>query len=284
RCVKKLLRNLYNRLGETGSFPPKSNHSTPKTIPVEEDKILIRVSENPGFITRRSYCLKIYQLVYDLFSFYKIYKPKTRIFLIRFYLPMRRHLLDGEFLIEGTVISGIPRIHMLKCTTRNKRTHVVYARRRATTFCLASTPISGEFTNLAPVGGGKVSLKNAKNLPPLFAALGSSLPPAGKSATDAYIYMNIFLIGGLAVEDLVYQEGVNYLSQDLRIQQAANTFKNNREMLLNIQTIKGAYLKMVVDLSPLITVGKTVSGKQKAQFEMYLKNIHVLHLKCDKNP
>ncbi|KAJ8939258.1 hypothetical protein NQ318_015216 [Aromia moschata] len=39
------------------------------------------------------YCLKIYQLAYNLLSFYKIYKPKTQIFLIRLYLPMRRHLL-----------------------------------------------------------------------------------------------------------------------------------------------------------------------------------------------
>ncbi|KAJ8943655.1 hypothetical protein NQ318_005657 [Aromia moschata] len=63
-----------------------------------------------------------------------------------------RHLLDGQFLIGGTIICGTPRIHMLekkdifsmslrRCTTHIKRTHVVYARRNATTFCLASTPI-----------------------------------------------------------------------------------------------------------------------------------------------
>ncbi|KAJ8959294.1 hypothetical protein NQ318_021979 [Aromia moschata] len=28
----KLFRNIYNRLGETGSFRPKSNHGTPKTV------------------------------------------------------------------------------------------------------------------------------------------------------------------------------------------------------------------------------------------------------------
>ncbi|KAJ8962739.1 hypothetical protein NQ318_001137 [Aromia moschata] len=42
-----------------------------------------------------SYCLKIYQLAYNLLSFYKICKPKTHIFLIRFCLPMMRHLLYG---------------------------------------------------------------------------------------------------------------------------------------------------------------------------------------------
>ncbi|KAJ8935670.1 hypothetical protein NQ318_012832 [Aromia moschata] len=48
----KLFRNIYNRLGETGSFRPKSNHGTSKTITVdEEDEILIRLSENPGLPT-----------------------------------------------------------------------------------------------------------------------------------------------------------------------------------------------------------------------------------------
>ncbi|XP_023310007.1 uncharacterized protein LOC111691430 [Anoplophora glabripennis] len=50
----KLFRNLYNRLGESGSFRPKSNHGTPKSITVdEEEEILIRVSENSGMSTRR---------------------------------------------------------------------------------------------------------------------------------------------------------------------------------------------------------------------------------------
>ncbi|KAJ8945909.1 hypothetical protein NQ318_002916 [Aromia moschata] len=49
----KFCRNLYYRLGGTGSFPPKSNHGTPKTITVDEDGILIRVSENPGLSARR---------------------------------------------------------------------------------------------------------------------------------------------------------------------------------------------------------------------------------------
>ncbi|KAJ8944290.1 hypothetical protein NQ318_009668 [Aromia moschata] len=99
----KLFRNLYNRLGETGSFRSKS-------------RTVIWYSENNTSGRRRNlnscfrkyrceyssvkcgngakpivhfYCLKIYQLVYNLFSFYKICKPNTRIFLIRFYLPMR---------------------------------------------------------------------------------------------------------------------------------------------------------------------------------------------------
>ncbi|KAJ8960067.1 hypothetical protein NQ318_009509 [Aromia moschata] len=44
----------------------------------------------------------------------------------------------------------------------------------------------------------------------------------------ANTYTSIFLIAGLAVKDLVYQEDVNSL-QELRqrIQEAANTFKNN---------------------------------------------------------
>ncbi|KAJ8952667.1 hypothetical protein NQ318_020982, partial [Aromia moschata] len=46
-------------------------------------------------------------LAHILPIFGKICKPKTHFFLIRFYLPMRRHLLDGEFLIEGT-IDGAP--------------------------------------------------------------------------------------------------------------------------------------------------------------------------------
>ncbi|KAJ8945327.1 hypothetical protein NQ318_009722 [Aromia moschata] len=33
----KLFRNLYNRLGETGSIRPKCNHGTPKNITVDEE-------------------------------------------------------------------------------------------------------------------------------------------------------------------------------------------------------------------------------------------------------
>lgn len=50
----KLFRNLYNRLGETGSFRPKCENSAPKSISVEqEDEVLVRVTENPGISTRR---------------------------------------------------------------------------------------------------------------------------------------------------------------------------------------------------------------------------------------
>ncbi|KAJ8937942.1 hypothetical protein NQ318_022801 [Aromia moschata] len=49
----KLFRNLYNHLGETRYIPSKINHGTPKTLTVDEDGILIRVSENPGLSTRR---------------------------------------------------------------------------------------------------------------------------------------------------------------------------------------------------------------------------------------
>ncbi|KAJ8944232.1 hypothetical protein NQ318_001652 [Aromia moschata] len=52
--IIKIFRNLYNRLGETGFFRPKSNHGTPKTITVDEEvEILIHISENPGLVTRR---------------------------------------------------------------------------------------------------------------------------------------------------------------------------------------------------------------------------------------
>lgn len=51
---KKLFRNLYNRLGETGSFRPKRNSGTTKTITVdEEEEVLIRVLEDPSVSTRR---------------------------------------------------------------------------------------------------------------------------------------------------------------------------------------------------------------------------------------
>lgn len=50
----KLFRNLYNRLGETGSLRPKSQQGATKTITAdEEDDILIRVTQNPNISTRR---------------------------------------------------------------------------------------------------------------------------------------------------------------------------------------------------------------------------------------
>lgn len=52
----KLFKNLYNRLGETGSFHPKSNQGQPKVIPVELKKeILTYVTENPQIRMRRLY-------------------------------------------------------------------------------------------------------------------------------------------------------------------------------------------------------------------------------------
>ncbi|KAJ8940112.1 hypothetical protein NQ318_016028 [Aromia moschata] len=48
----KLIKSLQSLIGETVSFPPKSNHSTQKTIIVDKGGILIRVSENSGGSTR----------------------------------------------------------------------------------------------------------------------------------------------------------------------------------------------------------------------------------------
>ncbi|KAJ8940166.1 hypothetical protein NQ318_019375 [Aromia moschata] len=93
---------------------------TPKTITVDEDGILIRVSENPGnFENRNARSISLYSgsaviasrftsspTIYSASTKYASQKP-------RFSLPMRRHLLDGEFLIGGTIICGIPRIYIL---------------------------------------------------------------------------------------------------------------------------------------------------------------------------
>ncbi|XP_066257045.1 uncharacterized protein [Euwallacea similis] len=51
----KLFRNLYNRLGETGSFRPQSqNNDARRTIPVEqEEEVLVRIAENKTLSTRR---------------------------------------------------------------------------------------------------------------------------------------------------------------------------------------------------------------------------------------
>lgn len=50
----KLFRNLYNRLGETGSFRTQRHNSATKTISVEqEEEVLVRISENPDMSTRR---------------------------------------------------------------------------------------------------------------------------------------------------------------------------------------------------------------------------------------
>ncbi|KAJ8939219.1 hypothetical protein NQ318_014920, partial [Aromia moschata] len=158
----KLFRNLYNRFGETGSFPQKVT------------MVLQKLSH--------SYCLKIYQLAYNLLNFYKICKPKTQMFLIRFYLPIRRYLLDGvlnnnlwasenphvikeihflhefkvnvwyggisNFVIEpyelpfnltGPLYLNFPQHNLnelLKEKTLRKK-HMVYARRSTTTFSLS---------------------------------------------------------------------------------------------------------------------------------------------------
>ncbi|KAL1493629.1 hypothetical protein ABEB36_009329 [Hypothenemus hampei] len=60
-----LFQNLFNRLGETGSFRPKRTVGRNNTISVDtEEEILIRVAENPEIstrqvarATRKMYCL-----------------------------------------------------------------------------------------------------------------------------------------------------------------------------------------------------------------------------------
>ncbi|KAJ8952209.1 hypothetical protein NQ318_022659 [Aromia moschata] len=51
----KIFKNLYDRLGETGSFcPERDSTGRPKTLnPDEEEEILVRVAENPELSTRR---------------------------------------------------------------------------------------------------------------------------------------------------------------------------------------------------------------------------------------
>ena len=51
----KIFKNLYDRLGETGSLRPKRNsEGRPKIItPEQEEEILVRVAENPEISTRR---------------------------------------------------------------------------------------------------------------------------------------------------------------------------------------------------------------------------------------
>lgn len=51
----KLFKNLYDRLGEMGSFRPKRDTlGRPKTITVEqEDEVLVQVAENPSVSSRR---------------------------------------------------------------------------------------------------------------------------------------------------------------------------------------------------------------------------------------
>ncbi|KAJ8945583.1 hypothetical protein NQ318_010440 [Aromia moschata] len=51
----KIFKNLYDRLGETGSFRPKRNSAgRRKTLNLEqEEEILVRVAENPDLSTRR---------------------------------------------------------------------------------------------------------------------------------------------------------------------------------------------------------------------------------------
>ncbi|KAJ8961470.1 hypothetical protein NQ318_014718 [Aromia moschata] len=52
--VLKVFKNLYDRLGETGSFRPKRDSaSRPKTLnPEQEEQILVRVAENSELSTR----------------------------------------------------------------------------------------------------------------------------------------------------------------------------------------------------------------------------------------
>lgn len=50
----KLFKNLYDRLGETGSFRPKSHNGRPKMItPDQEEDVLVRVAEDTQISTRR---------------------------------------------------------------------------------------------------------------------------------------------------------------------------------------------------------------------------------------
>ncbi|KAJ8951644.1 hypothetical protein NQ318_012315 [Aromia moschata] len=50
----KIFKNLYDRLGETGSFRPKRDSAGhPKTLnPEQEEEILVRVAENSELSTR----------------------------------------------------------------------------------------------------------------------------------------------------------------------------------------------------------------------------------------
>ncbi|KAJ8938969.1 hypothetical protein NQ318_005210 [Aromia moschata] len=111
----KLCRNLYNHLGETGSFPSKSNYGTPKTITVDEDGILIRVSKNPGVSSHRAlygeravYMIQIetivvrgYPALYTPIEGSRIYqKPPAREMepprrLVTFLGVLRRHRLSA---------------------------------------------------------------------------------------------------------------------------------------------------------------------------------------------
>lgn len=51
---RNIFQRLYGRLGETGSFRPKSHIGRPKAVTVEqEEEILVRVSENPRISTRQ---------------------------------------------------------------------------------------------------------------------------------------------------------------------------------------------------------------------------------------
>ncbi|KAJ8957246.1 hypothetical protein NQ318_007810 [Aromia moschata] len=134
----KLFRNLYNRLGQTGSFGPKNNHGTPKTITVDEDEILICVSENPGMSTRRlsaetglsqsSICRILKKETLRPYHDTSVQQllPQDLSACLQFthflqnmqtenpgFLNKMRYFLDGEFLIEETIICGITRIHML---------------------------------------------------------------------------------------------------------------------------------------------------------------------------
>ncbi|KAJ8945848.1 hypothetical protein NQ318_009589 [Aromia moschata] len=115
----KLFRIFYNRLGETGSFQPKSKPGTPKTITVdEEDNILIRVLENPGLSTGRLSAAtglsqsSICRLAYNLLSFHKICKPKNPDFLNKI-LFTDEATRRGVFNWRNNNLWD-PRIHMLQ--------------------------------------------------------------------------------------------------------------------------------------------------------------------------
>ncbi|KAJ8962200.1 hypothetical protein NQ318_018168 [Aromia moschata] len=129
-------------------------------------------------------------------------QTKNPDFLNKILLPTRRHLLGGEFLIGETIYCGIPRIHMLRCATRIKKRHVY-------------TDI---YMSIFLIGGLTVEV----NL---------LLPPRSPDLNplDLSVWSNL--------KELVYGEEVNSLQElQQRIQEAANTFKNNREILFNIHS------------------------------------------------
>ncbi|KAJ8945834.1 hypothetical protein NQ318_008719, partial [Aromia moschata] len=193
RTNHNLCRNLYNRLGKIGSFPPKSNHGTLKTITVEEFGILIRTnnhlwdSENPHPVKGR-----YFQCEFKV----NICSGAISNFVIGpFELPPN---------LTGPRYLNCPQYHLnelLKDVPLALRENVV--RQYLYKHCRHRW-----------IGRGNefVWPPRCPNLNPLYFS----------------VWPNF--------KDLVYQEEVNSLRElRQRIQQAVNTFKNNRYILFNIQ-------------------------------------------------